>query len=313
MQETSGGRGHASLCRAGPGDRSASAITTNAGSRLQRRASHMLINTFPKYQNHTIIGMRMTANVACFGERQSGLKPPNNSIRNTLVHLGFAYWATPNGTRACVLWDGKAYTGQSLRLVTRQADVACACTVRNRDRPLRCSDRSAACAAQEGLSWTITRGRAGQARKTSRSSLGKFVMGLCAPKLSQLLGALDSHHSTSHIPNTVSNYSSVPFERDRRGWRPDLCGFRCKLRLVKRLRGLGMAVLSSPRGKMRAAAPACTIVRERQCRPWCLGGACAEMLRSRDSVRSPSSTSAQPFSPWLGARGMVLLVTPASP
>lgn len=65
VQETSGGCGHASLCRAGPGDRSASATTTNAGSQLQRRTSRMLTNTFPKYQNHTIIGMRMTANIAC--------------------------------------------------------------------------------------------------------------------------------------------------------------------------------------------------------------------------------------------------------
>lgn len=45
------------------------------------------------------------------GERQSGLKPPNNFIRNDMVILGSPYWATPNGTRAWVLEVGKSLHG----------------------------------------------------------------------------------------------------------------------------------------------------------------------------------------------------------
>lgn len=150
------------------------------------------------------------------GERQSGLKPPNNFIRNTLVHLGLLYWATPNGTRACVLWDGKAYTGQSLRLVTRQADVACACTVWNRDRPLRCSDRSAACAAQGSLSWTITPGASSSGPHGKSISPGRFVVGLCAPKLPnrclELLTLTIQPHTFRIRYLTIA---PIPFERDR--------------------------------------------------------------------------------------------------
>lgn len=47
----------------GPGDRFAPAIVTHTGSRLQRHANRLLINIFPKYQCHTTIDRRMTANV----------------------------------------------------------------------------------------------------------------------------------------------------------------------------------------------------------------------------------------------------------
>lgn len=103
--DPSGGLVTLPLCRAGPGRQIC--LRDNHplwGSRLHPSSNRLLINIFPKYQSDTIIGIRMTANVRARSEADCGLKPPNNSIRNTCgpswlsPHTG----RRPTATRACV-------------------------------------------------------------------------------------------------------------------------------------------------------------------------------------------------------------------
>lgn len=119
------------------------------------------------------------------GERQSSPKPPNNSICNTIVLLGFSILSDSSPTahtraHACCRFS-KAYTRQQLRLVTRQGKPSLLLVLRPESRStlLWCGAQIDA-HAQEKPIWlggspraTAVQGRLGA--RASRSSLTEWV------------------------------------------------------------------------------------------------------------------------------------------